>query len=201
MVDYSLGKKVLVPYTDIFIAYATVTNMHIEVMNYERLFILVANMTEQTTSTIYVITWCSTNFLYKITSTINLNGPEKVYAVIADPLLETKVDELVTIYRRPEYCQYLVAPKINKIVGQKLKPDGRDARRYPSQQFILSLKLATQASIRSVSFVFSTTSAEPEKAMRVSNFSVLFGSNYLFVELYNYSTAYFVSETAWGNGC
>ena len=139
-------------------------------------------MTEQTTST-------------------NLNGPEKVYAVIADPLLETKVDELVTIYRRPEHCQYLVAPKINKIVWQKLKPDRRDVRRCPSQQFMLALKLATQAPIRSVSFVFSTTLAEPEKAMRIWNFALLFGSNNLFSYWYNHPTAYFLSETAWGNGC
>ena len=102
------------------------------------MFILVANMTEQTTST-------------------DLNGPEKDCAFIAEPLLETKVHHLVTIYPRPEYCQYLVAPKINKMVWQKLKLDIRDVRSYPSQQFILSLKLATQPPIRSVSFVLSTT--------------------------------------------
>ena len=52
----------------------------------------------------------------------------KIMLSVADPLLETKVGELVTIYPRPKNCQYLVAPKINKMVWQKLKSDTQDVR-------------------------------------------------------------------------
>ena len=65
-------------------------------------------------------------------STTDKAGPPvdgKLADIITDllqnPLPKAKLDELVTKYPRPENCQSLVAPKINKMVWQKLKPDTR----------------------------------------------------------------------------
>ena len=53
------------------------------------------------------------------------NVADIVNDLLQNLLPKTKLDELVTKYPRPENCQSLVAPKINKMVWQKLKPDAR----------------------------------------------------------------------------
>ena len=69
--------------------------------------------------------------MYVFSTTYQTSTPvdEKLADIVNDllqnPLPKTQLDELVTKYPRPENCQSLVAPKINNMVWQKVKPDTR----------------------------------------------------------------------------
>ena len=57
----------------------------------------------------------------KIGPAVDAKLTDMVNDLLQNPLLKAKLEELVTKYPSPENCQSLVAPKINKMVWQKLK--------------------------------------------------------------------------------